>query len=130
MDPELEKLKLLFDYTKFHIGLYTTVATIFGGLFAASDKIPFKFHPDLLLASVIFMCIAGWAGGTIASSIPGYSSYTTFWSAPIAPMRLPGFKAEYWTYIEHISFWIAVVLALLSIIASSRAAAIIGYPNS
>ena len=29
----------MFDYTKFHIGLYTTVATIFGGLFAAGDKI-------------------------------------------------------------------------------------------
>lgn len=25
---EFEQLKLLFDYTKFHIGLYTTIATI------------------------------------------------------------------------------------------------------
>jgi hypothetical protein len=116
MDPEFEKLKLLFDYTKFHIGLYTTVATIFGGLFAAGDRVPFKFQPHLLLASVIFMCTAGWAGGTIASSIPGYSSYTTFWNARIAPMRLQGVRAEYWTYIEHTAFWIAVVLALLSII--------------
>jgi hypothetical protein len=116
MDPELEKLKLLFDYTKFHIGLHMTVATIFGGLFAAADRIPFKFHPHLLLASVIFMCSAGWAGGTIASSIPGYSSYTTFWNARIGPMRLQGIKAEYRTYIEHMAFWIAVVLALFSVI--------------
>jgi hypothetical protein len=115
MDPELEKLKMLFDYTKFHIGVYTTIATIFGGLFAAGDKVPIKFYPPLLMASIISICVAGWAGGTIASSIPGYSSYTTFWKAPIAPLTFTGFKAEYWTYIEHTAFWVAVVLALLSI---------------
>jgi len=30
-DTELEQLKLLFDYTKFHIGLYMTIATIWSG---------------------------------------------------------------------------------------------------
>jgi hypothetical protein len=34
----------------------------------------------------------------------------------IGPMRLQGFRVEYWTYIEHIAFWVAVVLALLSVI--------------
>jgi hypothetical protein len=114
-DQEFERLKLLFDYTKFHIGLYTTVATIFGGLIAVSDKLPFKFHPMFLLASIIFICIAGAAGGTVASSIPGYSSYTTFWNATIGPFRIKKLKAEYWTYIEHTAFWIAVFLAVLSI---------------
>ncbi len=114
-DREFEQLKLLFDYTKFHIGLYTTVATIFGGLVSASDKVPFKFNPKLLFASVICICIAGVAGGTIASSIPGYSGYTTFWASPIGPFKFKGIKAEYWTYIEHAAFWVAVVLALLSI---------------
>lgn len=116
MDHEFEKLKLLFDYTKFHIGLYTTVATIFGGLYAAGGRIPLTFNSSLLLCSVIFLCIAGWAGGTIASSIPGYSSYTTFWNASIGPMRLRGFKAEYWTYIEHVAFWIAMAFAVLAIL--------------
>ncbi|WP_027584183.1 hypothetical protein [Bradyrhizobium sp. Ai1a-2] len=142
---ELERLKLLFDYTKFHIGLYTTVATIFGALIAASaagDKgtqggslgsaapstAPFHFAHGWLGASVIFICIAGIAGGTIASSIPGYSGYTEFWNAEIGPfwdkpigsfsfsferLRL---RAETWTYIEHGAFWVAVILALLSII--------------
>jgi len=31
-------------------------------------------------------------------------------------MRLQGIKAEYRTYIEHMAFWIAVVLALFSVI--------------
>ena len=116
-DRELEQLKLLFDYTKFHIGLYTTVATIFGGLVAASDKVPFKFYPPLLLVSVVCICVAGIAGGTIASSIPGYSGYKKFWGASIAPFPFKkGMKAEYWTYVEHIAFWLAVALAFLSIL--------------
>lgn len=124
MNPnsELEKLKLLFDYTKFHIGLYTTVATIFGGLVAAGDKIPFKFSTTFLLASVVCICVAGMAGGTIASSIPGYSSYTDFWKERIAPFPFKpllfknGMKAEYWTYVEHLAFWLGVALALASIL--------------
>jgi hypothetical protein len=123
-DRELEQLKLLFDYTKFHIGLYTTVATIFGGLVAAGDKIPFKFNTPLLLASVVCICVAGIAGGTIASSIPGYSSYKEFWSKPIAPFPFSKWmktdnkwmRAENWTYVEHIAFWLAVVLAVVSIL--------------
>ena|SRR5581483_6843431 len=116
-ERELEKLKLLFDYTKFHIGLYTTLATIFGGLIAAKvgEKTLFEFEWKLLLASVICICIAGLAGGVIASSIPGFGGYQEFWKADIAPFKLRGFKAEYWTYIEHTAFWIAVVLAILSI---------------
>jgi hypothetical protein len=113
-DKELEQLKLLFDYTKFHIGMYTTVATIFGGLIAA-DKGPFKFDSRVLFAAVIFICLAGVAGGVIASSIPGFNSYKTFWRTPIGPMRFKILTAEYWTYIEHSAFWIAVVLALLSV---------------
>jgi hypothetical protein len=115
-DSEFEQLKLLFDYTKFHIGLYTTIATIFGGLFAASDKAPISFSPTLLFCSVIFICLAGVGGGVIASSIPAYRSYRTFWDSRIGPFWFRGMKAEYWTYLEHGAFWAAVVLAILSII--------------
>lgn len=118
-DREFEQLKLLFDYTKFHIGLYTTVATIFGGLYSASDKLPFKFNSGLLIGSVICILLAGIAGGTIASSIPGHSGYTQFWGAVIGPFRLKLFKAETWTYIEHSAFWLAALLAVLSIVSHS-----------
>jgi hypothetical protein len=115
-DRELAQLKLLFDYTKFHVGLYAAVATIFGALIAA-DKAQLKFEPTLLFASVIFICIAGLAGGLIASSISGYDGYTNFWDAKIAPYWWPndGSRPKYWTYIEHTAFWISVVLAILSI---------------
>ncbi|WP_316159324.1 hypothetical protein [Bradyrhizobium sp. SZCCHNRI3042] len=118
-DREFEQLKLLFDYTKFHIGLYTTVATIFGGLYSASDKLPFKFNSGFLIGSVICILLAGIAGGTIASCIPAYNGYTKFWGAVIGPFRLKLFTAETWTYIEHSTFWFAVLLAFLAIIAHS-----------
>jgi hypothetical protein len=116
-NQQLEQLKLLFDYTKFHIGLYTTVGTIFGGLIAASDKIQIKFHPQWLFASVICICIAGAAGGTIASSIPGYGGYDDFWKSRIAPF-LPagtGLSPAFWAFLEHAAFWLAMALALNSI---------------
>ncbi|KYK44016.1 MULTISPECIES: hypothetical protein [Bradyrhizobium] len=113
---EFEQLKLLFDYTKFHIGLYTTIATIFGALFAASDKAPIRFSPVLLLCSAVLVCIAGGAGGIIASSIPGFSSYKKFWDSSIGPAWCRKMKAEYWTYVEHAAFWAAVILALASIV--------------
>src|SRR5215471_4806801 len=110
-DTELEKLKLLFDYTKFHIGLYTTIATIFGALYATEGKAhQLNFNSGLLLSSVIFLFIAGFAGGTIASSITTFSSHKEFWNARIGPMIFQVAKAEYWTYVEHLSFWIAMGL--------------------
>lgn len=115
-ERELEKLKLLFDYTKFHIGLYAAVATIFGALVAAEHG-PFTFVPWLLFLSVIFICVAGLAGGLIASSIPGSDGYSDFWGEKIRPYWWPGsgLKPLCWTYIEHTAFWIAVILAVLSV---------------
>jgi hypothetical protein len=118
VDKEFEQLKLLFDYTKFHIGLYASIATIFGTLIAADKThLEFKFNSGCLFASIVFVCVAGLAGGMIASSIPGYSNYSKFMEEPLAPYDIQkvAFKARYWTYIEHTSFWIAVVLAILSI---------------
>jgi sulfite exporter TauE/SafE len=114
---DFEQLKLLFDYTKFHIGLYTTIATIFGALVAAgsSDRALFKFNMRFLFLAVIFMALAGIAGGVVASSIPQYRGYRAFWAAWIGPMRWRALKAEYWTYIEHTMFWISVFLAIASI---------------
>jgi hypothetical protein len=114
-DTELEKLKLLFDYTKFHIGLYTAVATIMAALIASKES-RFTFNWKCLAVSIFLLAIAGFAGGVIASSIPGYGSYEVFWEAKIGPLRWRAFKAEYWTYIEHASFWVSIFLALLSLV--------------
>lgn len=114
---EFEKLKLLFEYTKFHIGLYTGIATIFTGLIAASNKgeIPFHFNCYLLSAGVFFIAVAGLAGGTLVSSMCHERSLKDFWERKIGPFRWNLMNAEYWTYVEHTSFWLAFICALGSI---------------
>lgn len=82
-DYEFEKLKMLFDYTKFHIGLYTTIATVFSGLIAASAKgenaLPFRFRLPWLVAAVLLLCVAGAAGGVLTSSMCHEKSLKEFW---------------------------------------------------
>lgn len=115
VDTGLEQLKLLFDYTKFHIGLYTTVATIFVAAIA-SEKSLFEFHRGLLFVAVILICLAGLAGGIIASSCAHFTSRSDLWKERIGPFRCRCLKGEYWTYIEHASFWAAIVAALASVL--------------
>jgi hypothetical protein len=90
----------------------SAVATIFGAAIAAKDG-PFSFHLGWLRWSILFICLAGVAGGVIASSSTQYQSYSQFWSSCIGPFRLKLLTAEVWSYLEHVSFWIAIVLAVL-----------------
>ena len=118
-DTGLEQLKMLFEYTKFHIGLYTAVATIIATA-VASKNIPFTFRQPLLLASIASLCLAGFAGGIIASSIPHFPNLKEFWGTEIGPFRLKVFKAEFWTYIEHTAFWLSIMLAVASVARRRR----------
>src|SRR5262245_30216903 len=123
-DYEFEKLKLLFDYTKFHIGLYTTIATIFGGLIAASAKdqnsVPFRFNLRWLLVAVLLLCVAGMTGGILTSSMCHEKSLKDFWNKKIGPLWFSVLKAEHWTYVEHIAFWLAMAFALWSVLSVSN----------
>jgi len=115
VDTGLEQLQLLFNYTKSHIGLYTTIAIIFAALLA-SEKSVFHFHRGLLLMSVIFICVAGFAGGIIASSCAHFTSRNDLWATRIGPSRCKCLEGEYWTYVEHTAFWAGIVTALLSVL--------------
>ena len=110
----IERLKLLFDYTKFHIGLYAAVATVFSGAIVSKTG-AFMAQPQLLLTSVVLICVAGFAGGVVASSLPHFASIEQFWDCKIGPFRSKCFRGETWTYIEHTAFWLAVIAALGSV---------------
>src|SRR5690349_5967451 len=107
-DFEFEKLKSLFDYTKFHITVYLTLATILGGLLAAvakePDRVPLSFHKGWLAAAVAFLAIAGLAAGVLISSMCHEKSMREFWGKRLGPYHLRMFTAEMWTYIEHTAF--------------------------
>lgn len=114
-----KSLELLYDYTKFHIGLYLSLTA--GYITASTAKLPDK--PFLSLnryffwGAVFAFIFAGIAGGIIASSLTQTDARSSqeFLNKEIGPwnemIRLPGWA---WTYIEHTSFWIGLFLALLS----------------
>ena len=64
----------------FHIGLYTALATIVAAVLAINGTAAqpiFELNATLILA-IGSICLAGFAGGEIASSIPGYEGSDSF----------------------------------------------------
>src|SRR5262245_634608 len=113
----LEQLKLLFAYSKFDIGLYTAVAITFTGAIAFEPAV-FRFHRGLLGLAVFFTCLAGMAAGIIASHCPQFTNWSDMWGTKIGPFRWRCLKGEYWVYLQHTCFGIALVAAVLSVLSA------------
>ena len=80
-----ERVARLFDYTKFHIGLYMTLgAGLVAVVAAAADEKSvlraLVSYPKLLAGSVFLMFVAGAAGGVIASSLTQVTTFDDFWT--------------------------------------------------
>lgn len=110
----LERLKLLFDYSKFQIGLYTTLAVVFAGAIALPPEL-FNLHRGLLALAVAFVGLAGLAAGTIAGHCAHFASSEDLLAARIGPFRWACMTGEYWSYLQHASFVTAVGIAALSL---------------
>lgn len=65
----LKGLELLFDYTKFHIGVYLTLAPAFITIASLKrgDSFVLELRGRLVVLAVICFFIAGIAGGVIVS---------------------------------------------------------------
>ena len=85
---DLKSLELLYDYTKFHIGFYLTIAS--GFITVASLKKGEGFVLELreypVRLAMLFFVVAGIAGGVIVSSITQCFGY----SASELPLRCLG----------------------------------------
>ena len=116
-----KSLELLFDYTKFHIGLYLTLTASYIAA-TSSAFLGLNIDKRLVCAAVICFMTAGLAGGVIASSITQTQARCSeeFLSERIGPweMKWLHFRARIWTWIEHTAFWVGLVLAALSILRS------------
>ena len=110
----LEQLKLLFDYSKFQIRLYTTVAMVFAAAIAFQPTV-FKLQRGFLGLAVVLICLAGLAAGIVASRCAHFSSRGELWAAKIGPFRWNCLRSEYWIYIQHACFGLALIAALLSV---------------
>ena len=114
-------LELLYDYTKFHIRVYLTLTTAYLG--AANAKFEnrplLNLDPRLILTAVLAFMVAGLAGGIIVSSItqPSARSSREFLQERIGPWEFKWLRARTltWTWVEHTSFWIGLIIAALSL---------------
>jgi hypothetical protein len=109
----LAQLQLLFDYSRFQIGLYTAVAIILGAV-VVFDPAVFKLHRGLLALAVVLISLAGMVAGIIASRCAHFTSRRELWTAKIGPFRSNCLTGEYWTYVGDACFGLALVAALLS----------------
>jgi MFS family permease len=121
--PDTHSLDLLFDYTKFHIGAYLTLAGSFITVASIKkgDDFALQVHRRLAFAAMIFFMVAGLAGGVIVSTITqcyGDTCKTTskLLEMPIGPWngKVIVASGQMWVYIEHTSFWCGLVLAVLA----------------
>lgn len=110
---EKQQLQLLFDYTKFHIGLY---AGVIAGLLALAKLGGPMSPPVVLVLGFAVLCVvaAGASGGIVASNIPEHDLEKYY------PEKEVGFfgwectkrKAKDWCRTEHFFFWLAIVTGL------------------
>jgi len=129
---DLRSLDLLFDYTKFHIGLYLSLSSAFITVASVKRGETFVLNVNrncVWLAIAGFM-VAGFAGGVIASSItqcfgyvqstlPGRCSSTeAFLGQRLGPMEVKWFFGRTWTQIEHGAFWFGLLMAAASFLTA------------
>lgn len=110
-DPRLERL---YDYTKFHIGIYIvaagTMVTIAGSTELSDFLDGLIKHAVLLFGAIIAMGVAGAAGGVIISSSAIAATFDEVWQQPIGPWGRKLMAGRRWATVEHAAFWASLLL--------------------
>jgi hypothetical protein len=113
-----EQLKVLMEYTKFHIGLYTTLCTLLIGVMGL-EGLKDRSAPMLpyLLFALISFATAGAFGGLVGSSLPNYKTWESFMSAKLGPWFYPKLIPAPWAAsAEHTAFWVGTAIALFGVV--------------
>lgn len=116
----LEQLKLAYDYTKFHIGLYGTLITGLIAILKFGEGTVLERYLWFLKITICLILIAAICGAILASSLlDAYSSYGfweselgNFWESKIGPFKWKWLKAKTWGFIEHAAFWIGLLVVV------------------
>jgi len=119
---KLDRLKLLYDYTKFHIGMYGTLMAVFSGIMTFGSQALSLQSLRILKIAVLLLLIAAMSGGVVASSmLDVYQNYgiwksdgciDAFWTKRIGPLKLELMSVKKWWLIEHTAFWVAVLIVI------------------
>lgn len=121
-DKDDKKLERLYDYTKFHIGIYLSFAGGIAGLLGSQEAGWFlsclvKSNTFPLYLSLAFMVLAGVCGGIVASSTVECSTFEEFWNGPQGTQTLPFIKllGKRIVMLEHLFFWISLIFLAYAI---------------
>jgi len=120
ISAKYKSLVLLFEYTKFHIGLYLTLTAAYLGAATAtiSGSTLFDLTEIFVIIAVVAIVLAGMCAGVIASSITQTKSRSTeeFLKTQIGPTGLTHFNnhAGWWVCWEHRLFWVGLISAVVS----------------
>lgn len=114
-----EQLKHLYDYTKFHIGMYMTLIIGIVGIF--TNETIFTAYIEVMPwigFSLFFFLLAGMCGGLIASSIPFYRKFEDFIKADLFPWGFDSHLlcAKTITHLEHTFFWLGTIILVVGAI--------------
>jgi hypothetical protein len=107
----MKQLKMLLDYTKFHIGFYLT----FAGIAVALVQLKIV-KLAVLVPSFVGLLAAGIAGGVIGSSIPLYDSFDGFKKDELGFWGIRIMPFEQWARLEHLGFWFAILWGIGAIL--------------
>ena len=118
-EKEFERLKLLYDYTKFHIGVYATLVTLLIAMLSLYLEDLTTAPKRLLLATTVFFIFAGACGGMVASNIPNFSRISDFLCEDFIPSTFgnfgPQMNGSNWVEWEHRFFWFGIITAVVAI---------------
>ncbi len=117
MDPDVKQLEFLFEYTKFHIGMYVTIIgvifTILGLKWFDSGITAFSKH--MLAAAIILLAVSAMFGALVASAIPYHEGgFEAFMVSETGPWRNKWIEVKTLTHLEHSSFWLAGLLMVIA----------------
>jgi hypothetical protein len=121
-DEELanqKSLEMLYDYTKFHIGVYISAGTALLTASAASinNSAVFKFsRPEAIHFSIAALVLAGACGGVVLSTLTqgqctnGSRARNTAYksSAEFNEDEMFWLAGRQWSILEHVFFWLGV----------------------
>src|SRR4051812_40060189 len=114
-----EQLKMLFDYTKFHIGVYLPAATLLATV-AKSEFSGVSFDHHLLAVAAAMVGLAGVCGGVIASSLFESTTLEEFYKMELRPFGVRTFSGKAWARCEHVSFWIGAAFVVGSLVFAPK----------
>lgn len=117
MDNDVEKIKTVYDYAKFHLGLYTSVvaASIGIGKLGGAEFITNEYLKVIAVLGILFVVLAGVCGAMVAVHIPDYldDRYEDFQQRELTAIRLLSMPVQQWLFWEHRFFWTGLCFILL-----------------